>query len=400
MESIKGSELEEMFGKQKKIIVVTTALHCGGITSFLIPIVNELSKENDVTLAFTKDCGEFCGRISENVRLLRYVPLTKKQRITAAIKKLNILDLARVFFRNRKKHAAIASVQRLGYIWAENTFVTDEKYDVAISTAEFFCNALVVKRINATKKIGWVHPDMSALRIDLKAASNIIEVLDKLVAVSEVGLNSLRNLFPEHKDKFLYIENMLDEAYILSKANEPANEFDASHGVRRIVTVCRIDNSSKRLDRIVKIAKILKNRGVSFKWYIVGDGGDYESINSSISQNELQEFIFMVGRKLNPYPYIKNADCFVLTSQYEGKPIVIEEAKILHTPIVVTEYTSAHNQIPETMGAVVENCDGILEEKIASYISDNAWLEKIRHTNKEFASTNAESWNKINNLIG
>ena len=108
----------------------------------------------------------------------------------------------------------------------------------------------------------------------------------------------------------------------------------------------------------------------------------------------------MLGRKLNPYPYIKNADCFVLTSQYEGKPIVIEEAKILHTPIVVTEYTSAHNQIPETMGAVVENCDGILEEKIASYISDNAWLEKIRHTNKEFASTNAESWNKINNLIG
>lgn len=386
--------------KGNKVILITTALDFGGITSFLIPLVNELVKRNEVTLAYTKDCSDFCSLINKDVNLLCYKAPSKKHRIVTAIKNFRVLDLIRVFARNRKKHSAIAAVQRLDYIWADDTFISDEKYDVAISAAEFFCNAVVANGINAKKKIGWVHPDISALQIDLKAAQRIIDKLDKVIAVSEAGIESLKRLFPACRDKFIHIENMMDDERIIAGSKDTVDDFPDEDGVKRIVTVCRIDNSSKRIDRIIKIAKLLKEKKESFKWYIIGDGKDYESVKAEVLQHNLQDCIALLGKKANPYPYMSQADCFVLTSQYEGKPIVIEEAKILHTPIVVTAYTAAYNQVPPELGAVVENCDGVLEEKIAGYIADDDWLKNVRKTNRGYKSDNLESICRIYDLIG
>lgn len=79
----------------------------------------------------------------------------------------------------------------------------------------------------------------------------------------------------------------------------------------------------------------------------------------------------------------------MLTSQYEGKPVVVEEAKVLHTPIIVTNYSSARNQVTENIGVVVDNSDEKLIEQISSVIKSDSMLAKIRKSNANYNYDNS-----------
>lgn len=390
----------DQLASSKKIIVVTTSLSCGGITSFLIPLVNFLSNEgHDVTLAYTKDEGNFLLRLNSTIKLLQYQSLSRKQSIKAWCRHLAFYDMFRVRVRmnNQKPHQP--SVQRLGYITAKYVHVTNDKFDVAISTAEGLCNAVVANIINATIKIGWVHPDMGSIGIDVKAGQKILDRLDYVVAVSEAGYNSLRTYFPKDRQKILHIENMMDVEGIKRRGEELIHDVTNLDEGINIVTVCRISNESKRLDRVIKVATILRDRQFKFRWNIIGDGPDLAMIKSLVEKYKLQDKVLLLGGRVNPLPYIKQSDCFVLTSQFEGKPVVIEEAKILHVPVIVTEYSSAKMQVTPEVGRVVPNEDGLLEIKIADLIMDMEWLNEVRRNNKLFNYSNVMSEEKINTIL-
>lgn len=385
---------------KKKIIVVTTTLDSGGITSFLVPLVNAISElGHDVTLAYTSDEGSYLDRVDSKVTRHSYAKQSKRELIVSALGELALVDLARVFFRKHQKITNIASLQRLGYLSAKHAAFPKQKYDVAISTAEFYCNALVANAIHADRKIGWVHPDISAFIIDRKSALKILRKLDFVATVSHAGLASLKNAFPEDQERFLHIENMVDSERIKAEAKETVTDVNDNVADKRIVTVCRIDNSSKRLDRVIRVSKILKAKGYHFCWYIIGDGKDFYGLKKMIQEAGLADCVIMLGKKTNPYPYIGMANCFVLTSQYEGKPIVIEEAKILHTPIISTAYSSAEEQIPITMGAIVPNCDGVLEQEIAAKIMDEQWNALIRKQNQTYEASNQDTLTAIRSLL-
>lgn len=362
-----------------KIIIVTTSLSCGGITSFLIPLVNFLSNEgHNVTLAYTKDEGGFLFRFNSSINFLQYKSLSKKQCFKSWCKHFAFYDMARVRFRKNTQKPHYPSLQRLGYITAKYVNITDDFFDVAISSAEGFCNALVANNINANKKIGWVHPDMGSIGLDVKSGKNIVDKLNYVVTVSEAGCNSLKRFFPHAKSKILYIENMMDIDDIIKRSLENIDDMPLLDGYTNIVTVCRITNDSKRLDRIIKIASILKENNYKFRWSIIGDGPDFLLIKELVNNYNLADNVVLLGSKINPLPYIKRADCFVLTSQFEGKPVVIEEAKILHTPVIVTEYSSAKIQVTSNIGVVVPNEDGVLENDIANLLMDNSLLNSIK----------------------
>lgn len=383
-----------------KIIVVTTSLSCGGITSFLIPLTNLLADEgHDVTLAYTKDDGDFLLRFRNTVKTLQYQSLGRKASIKTWIKNFAFYDMIRIGFRKSTQIPHYASIQRLGYISANQTNVTDEVFDIAISTAEGFCNALVAYKINAKKKIGWIHPDMAKLGFDTKAGQKVLDRMDRVVAVSESGCNTLKKFFPMHQSKFLYIENMMDVESILERGSKCIDDMPHPDGYTIITTVCRVTNDSKRLDRVVAVAKRLKAADFKFLWYIVGDGPDFYMVKNMVREANLDKDVIMLGSRLNPLPYVKQSDCFVLTSQFEGKPVVVEEAKILHTPVIVTEYSSAMVQVPSELGAVVENLDGVLENVIAGYIMNIEWIRRIKVSNLSFEYSNKNSIDKIKEII-
>jgi glycosyltransferase involved in cell wall biosynthesis len=92
-------------------------------------------------------------------------------------------------------------------------------------------------------------------------------------------------------------------------------------------------------------ARLLKNDGYLFRWFILGEGELKEKMQNQIEQMGLKDYVVLLGIKQNPYPYIKNANVIIQTSRNEGKSIVLDEAKILWRPIVSTMYDSATDQI-------------------------------------------------------
>lgn len=172
---------------------------------------------------------------------------------------------------------------------------------------------------------------------------------------------------------------MFPEETIKKCAGLAENPYKKIAGLT-IVSVGRLD-STKSMDRAIRVAARLRDRGYCFRWYIVGDGPQKTMLEGLSTHLNLQEYVYFTGYQSNPYPYIKYADLFVLASKYEGMPMVVSEALILATPVVVTEYASAGEQIVQGYnGFIVENSEkGILNALESFFIKDDLSEELKRN---------------------
>ena len=139
----------------------------------------------------------------------------------------------------------------------------------------------------------------------------------------------------------------------------------------------------KGFDMAVEAAAELKKRGVDFQWFVLGDGPLREELEQTSNRLGLKGCFTFLGLRSNPYPYIANADIMVQTSRYEGKSVVLDEAKILSTPIVSTNYATVRDQVSDDEGVVVAMtgvaiADGIQQmardqERYAAYLSEHEY---------------------------
>ena len=344
----------------KRILVFTTTLGLGGITSHTVNLVNELSKSYDVTLAYTGDEAAKLTEISSNVKTVSFDFPNKKKTLSIMSKYGWIHHAIKVKFRKHNRVSPMYSLQRIAYAQAEGTELPNvllKHYDVAISTAEFYCNDIVALKLEADIKIGWIHPDYRALKADVDFDRKILDKFKWIAVVSEDNKRILCETISDYRGKVVYVPNLLNRKMLQDKSAVMPNEYKNADAEHIIVTVCRIDNSSKRLDRAVKICKALEDKGEDFVWFIVGDGTDSKALKEMIRKNSLQKHMIMLGGRINPYPYIKYADLFVLTSQYEGRPITVDEALTLGCPVIVSNYGAAEEQVHPEFGSVIDNSD-------------------------------------------
>lgn len=361
----------------REILVFTTTLSLGGITSYVINFVNELSKHNKVTLAYTKDVASKLSEISPDVECVAFTYPSIKKTLAILLKHGWIYHALKIKLRRHNQVSPMTSVQRVAFAQAEGTELPDvllRHYDVVISSAEFYCNDVVALKINASKKIAWIHPDYRAMKLDVNFDRKILDQYSWIAVVSEYNKTALCETIPDYKEKVVYIPNLINKDALNKKSTIIPVEYNNTNRKHIIVTVCRLDNSSKRLDRAVNICKALKDKGEQFLWYIVGDGQDREMLKREIKKNNVEDQMILLGGRSNPYPYIKYADLFVLTSQYEGKPITVDEALILGCPVIVSKYRSASEQVQPEYGTIISNSD----DKIISEFCNSLNWEKIK----------------------
>ena len=188
---------------------------------------------------------------------------------------------------------------------------------------------------------------------------------DRLVTISERCVKSLEKVFPECSSKIRMLYNISSTKMIwqLAEKNYP-DEYRRKKNI--LVSIGRL-NTQKGFDLAIQAAKIIEEKGVEFTWFIIGEGEDEQMLREQIKKERLDDSVKLVGIRKNPYPYIRYADVFVQPSRYEGKSIVLDEAKILCKPIVVTNYTTVVDSITDGVnGRIVqfdpnEIANGILE---------------------------------------
>ena len=155
----------------------------------------------------------------------------------------------------------------------------------------------------------------------------------------------------------LVIWDMMDGKLINKLAKEFNADVYSSDPV--FLTIARLNKPQKGYDISLEACKILRDRGLSFKWYAIGRGTYREEMEKYIHDNQLEDYFILLGTMPNPYPYIKAATIYVQTSRHEGYGLSIAEARILNTPVVTTEFDAVYNQMVQEKNGLVVPQDAI-----------------------------------------
>lgn len=233
-----------------------------------------------------------------------------------------------------------------------------QRYDAAIAFLEKTSVYFVVDCISATRKIGFIHNEYKALGLNAAFDLPYFEKLDVVATVSAQCQNVLQQVFPDQQHKVKVMHNIVSASLIEKMANAPIH-INTSKPV--LLSIGRL-HPQKGFDLAVEAAAILKQKNIDFIWYVIGEGAERKWLENRISDLELHQHFILLGLKENPYPYIKAAEIVVQSSRYEGKSIAIDEAKILAKPIIVTNFSTAKDQI-------VHNHNGIICEMDAENLA-------------------------------
>lgn len=274
----------------------------------------------------------------------------------------------------------------------------DKEYDVAISY--LWPHYFVADKIKAKTKIAWIHTDYSKIETDIDVDLKMWDKFDYIAAVSNDCRNTFLSKYPSLKDKVIVIENITSPNFVRKLSEEAVDDFNLEDGNFNIVSVGRY-SEAKGFDNAIKSLKILHDRGYkNMKWYIVGYGSDEELYRKLIKENNLEDSFILLGKKTNPYPYIKKADLYAQPSRYEGKAVTVSEAQILGKAVMLTNYTTANSQVEDGIdGYITElSIDGIANG-IEKLYKDNELREKLEMNCSKSDYSNSYELDKLYKII-
>lgn len=274
--------------------------------------------------------------------------------------------------------------------WAESL----GEYDVAIAYVEGL-PAYFVKKVCAKKRFVWIHNDYDW--ISSAGDGTDFNVFDKICGVSEATSRSFERYRPDLRDRVGVVYNVINEDYIRDKAKECADDLRKEEDEFILCSVGRVCNQ-KRFEIIPFIAIELKEAGLRFKWYIIGDGPQEEValLDREVEKYGVQDVVIKFGAQDNPYKYLVKADLFVLTSRYESYPTVVNEALILNVPVVSVNIPSAYEMIESGVNGEIVSLEE-LPKIIKRFIEDKEFY--MQHKGFEFHNKNSEILEQLDGIL-
>ena len=385
---------------KKRLFIAIQYLEIGGAERSLIGLLNAIDYTKfDVDLFVYKHTGEFMKLVPPQVRLLpenkRYAALSqpisqiiRRGYIDLALARLYARIPARRFERRTGVKEPIAIYQ---YIANYTTPLLPSlgkygEYDLAISF--LIPHNIVRDKVRAKRKCAWIHTDYSFVDVDAEDELPVWDAYDHVVSISPDVTKGFLGKFPTLSSKIIQIENILSESFVRQQAMDGLEDVEKEIsslcervGGKSVVRLCSVGRFSypKAFDRAVHICKALVERGCDVLWYVVGYGGDEPLIRRAIVDTGMELRFVLVGKKENPYPYIKSCDIYVQPSRYEGNAVTVREAQILCKPCVITAYATAHSQVCDRVdGVIVPNEVEGAASDLTSFIADSALQASIK----------------------
>lgn len=276
--------------------------------------------------------------------------------------------------------------------------VNKNHFDVVVAGQEALSTRLV-SYAELKNKVAWVRCDyLRWIKDKHIGRESHYARFKSIVCVSEKTFGDFKNIFPEITSKIVCIPNPQDGELMARRADEPESEprFMTDGGFT-LVSVGRLD-AIKRFDQIAPIARQLKEQGLKFHWYLIGDGVERKRIEGSIVECGMQDEVVMLGAKANPYYYIKRADIMVCLSRSEACPRVVNEAKILHTPTVSTDFPTIFEFIENGKTGLISPLDEI-PSSILRLCNDEVLYASIKENICQFTFDNTELIAKVKEVV-
>lgn len=396
----------------KKILIFSHAMEIGGAERALLGLLENFdTTKYKVDLFLMRHTGELMKYIPDNINILPEVPqyaslgvsivdVLKKKQIRVALGRLKGKQRAKKRVEELKLLADNDVALEYSHKFTVNAMpaVSDEEYDLAISflTPHYF----VSEKVKAKKKIAWIHTDYSVVAVDQESQLQMWDKYDVIASISENVTQSFLKIFPELESKVQLLPNIMPVKYMKTLTKEFSVEeempLDDSIKLLSIGRFC----TAKNFDNVPSICKKIREKGLNVKWYLIGYGGDETLIRQKIAETGMQEYVIILGKKENPYPYIKACDIYVQPSRYEGKCVAVLEAQMLHKPVIITNYATADSQLYDKVdGVIVPMKNDVCGAAIATIIEDKELQKQLINATKEKDYTNEAEIIKIYQML-
>ena len=348
---------------KKRILFITWSFsNGGGVEKILSSIINNLHNV-DIDILEIVHSGVKLESINSNVNVLP--PIIKD------------------FSHTKKSNLLLKLIKKSKYIYLDflitklNKFTISKhiklNYDIEVACSSLYPSFLLSDNPKS-KKICWIHGTMEDLSTKIKFKDLQYKSFlksDSILAISNRVQSSLMNLYPQFENKIIKVNNGYDFSSIISKSNEFEVNIE-----NLILSVCRLDKN-KNINLLIEACNLMKLNNKKFTTIIIGEGPEKNNIQKLINKYNLDDNVKLLGFLENPYPYMKNASVFCLTSFSEGFPTVLVESMTLGCPFISTKVSGTDELNPcGNCGILIDNNKYELFESLDLLLSNNTIREE------------------------
>ena len=314
----------------KKILFYGYNMEMGGAERALINVMNAIKDEYEIDLILIQDKGVLMNEIPKEVNVMTI----RKNNISYALFRYI------PFFRKIK-------IRRM---------TSKKKYDTAVAFMEGRAATWLTDMNQMCKKVAWIHNDVNRFNIGIseREIKKTYSKIDRIAVVSKQSKDSFCKKYNISEDKVEVVYNLIAEEEI----KEKSLEFDPIKDKFTFVNVAKM-RPQKRHDRLLNAVKTLKDEGFNFQLWLIGNGPLEDDIKKMVDDLNISDYVSLLGLKTNPFPYIKKADFFVMSSDHEGYPLSLLEALLLKTPVITTDVSGAEEILKNDKYGII--CDVSLE---------------------------------------
>ena len=385
-----------------KLLFVLQSIGFGGSMTSMINLLSLLKNEKtlNIDVLLMDPYGELYQELEKHVNILKtdctlQAVTIPREKIISKKKYGLLVRRALIWMRGM---ICRKSTSDQGYMMSAKNY--SNKYDCVIAYQESVATNFA-RYIKSQKHITWVHNDYDNVLKRYRDSDNmryVYSFYDKIVCVSKAGANNFRNKSGIEPEKIITIYNTLITEKLKQKA-EVRLETVLGEDKRELISAFESDEiklvssgrfaNQKRFDRVIETAVILKSRGYKFKWFILGNGELFNEISNMIIEYKLQDYVYLTGGLMNPFPVIKAVDVFVLSSDFEAHPMVANEALIIGKPVISTNFESASEVVKDNVnGMICEMSPESIAEKIERLLNDEQIFASLKENAESFRYDN------------
>ena len=354
--------------KKIKLLFRHRSMEMGGVEKVMLSIVNNLNPEKfEITVCLNLNQGELRNEFPPHIRKL-YLAEGKED-----FSKNIILQKIQLYQRKKKleklrKNPEIIDKQHL-----------KEYFDIEIGMTYNDFESVLNSSNKNSKKIGWFHSEINVpgLKPLLPEILKQFPQFDVMVYCSQKIKDLMHIHHPDlHFPREKVIINAISIEEIKVKAAEKIDPFSEKP---RFVSVGRL-HYRKGYHKLIEAHTKLIREGHDHQILIVGEGEHRQNLEKLIKENKVERTFILLGNKMNPYPYIKNADFFILPSESEAWPLVIAEALILQKPIIATDTGDVSMMIaPEKTGILIPYKVEEMYYSMKRFLTDKPLISEIKN---------------------
>lgn len=386
---------------RKRVLFIIGCLDSGGVAKSLVTLMNVIDKRKyDIHLLILSSVqGPFVQYLPTDITIHRderiaglvdgkagLIPLLRKGYIW-----LFFCSLIRMLISQYDKAYS-------GLLLAKLMPKLDlGEFDVVVDYGGQHLLYYMVDKLCGSKLISYFHNDYEKWNYYYRVDKEYLKKVNRIVLVSETCKHSMMRYFPDLSDKMCVIENIFSPDLLQRQSLMEVPEalfFQENFVIISVGYVCE----RKGFDFIVEAAKILKNRGVRYKWVLIGAYD--ESSLMRVKEDKLDDVVLFYGIRSNPYPYVRMSKIFVHPARFEGKPMVVCEAKVLCKPIVATNFSTVGDVLQDNVNASICEMNAVsLASKIEELVQNQELRDRYAAYHRSHMVDNSNEVDKLYSMF-